>query len=80
MKVRISNLPDNQEKEHIIELLKKYGKIQGLRIVDDRYTQNNLIIVFVEFLDAQKAKLALKELNNLVINNLQIEAKEVLNQ
>lgn len=79
MKVRISNLPDNQEKEHIRELLKKYGKIKGLRIIPDRYTHNNLIIVFVEFLDYQKAKLALKELNNLVINNIQIEAKEALN-
>lgn len=80
MKVRIANLPDNQEKDHIRELLKKYGKIKGLRIVPDRYTPNNLIIVFVEFLDIQKAELALKELNNLVINNLNVEAKEVLNQ
>lgn len=79
MKVRISNLPDNQEKEHIRELLKKYGKIKVLRIIPDRYTPNNLIIVFVEFLDYQKAKFALKELNNLVINNIQIEAKEALN-
>ena len=80
MKVRISNLPDNQEKQHIRELLKKYGKIKGLRIIRDRYTPNNLIIVFVEFLDFQKAEIALKELNNLVINNIQVEAKEVLNQ
>lgn len=80
MKVRISNLPDNQSKEHITELLKKYGKIKGLRIVTDRYTPNNLIIVFVEFLDGQKANLALEELNKLVINNIEIEAKEVLNQ
>lgn len=79
MKVRICNLPDNQEKEHIKELLKKYGKIKGLRIIPDRYTVNNLVIVFVEFLDEQKASLALKELNDLVINNIQIEAKLVEN-
>lgn len=80
MKVRISNLPDNQEKEHIRELLKKYGKIKGLRIVTDRYTAFNLIIVFVEFLDEQKGLLAIKELNELVINGIQIEVKLIMNQ
>lgn len=80
MKVRISNLPDSQGKEHIQDLLKKYGKTQGLRIISDRYTANNLIIVFVEFLDEKKGNLAIKELNNLVVNNIKIEVKLTENQ
>jgi len=80
MKVRISNLPSFNGEEEVRELLKKYGALKELRIIPDRYTQNDLVIVFVEFLNFQKVSLALKELNNLVFDSIKVEAKEIQNQ
>tara|TARA_B100000768_G_C11212428_1_gene346638 strand:- start:805 stop:1047 length:243 start_codon:yes stop_codon:yes gene_type:complete len=79
MTIRISNLSDNTTKEDILLLLRKYGGLANLRLIPDRYSVEDLVIVYAEFMDAEKGAKALKELNGLEINGEKIVVKEVEN-
>jgi len=79
MTIRISNLSDSITKEDILLLLRKYGGIANLRLIPDRYSVEDLTIVYAEFMDAKKGALALVELNGIEVNGDKIVVKEVEN-
>ena len=79
MTIRISNLSESTTKEDILFLLRKYGGIANFRLIPDRYSVEDLVIVYAEFMDAKKGTQALKELNGLEINGERILVKETEN-
>lgn len=58
-------------------LLEKYGEISNFRMIGDRYTPKNLVIVYVDVLNDAMANRAIKELNELRIDGEKIIAKVV---
>lgn len=79
MTIRISNIVDSVDKEDMLGMLKKYGEIENFRLIPDRYTAKNLVIVFVDILDKKRGAIALKDFNELVIDEEQLKAKIIEN-
>jgi RNA recognition motif-containing protein len=77
MTIRISNVSDSIKEEEFLDLLKKYGEISTFRMIEDRYTPKNLVIVYVDILDEKMADLAIQEFNELIVEGEKINAKVV---
>lgn len=74
MKIRISNISSDVNEVEFLDLLKKYGKISNFRMIEDRYTEKSLAIVYVDVLDEKMAKRAIQELNKLVFSGEKIHS------
>lgn len=79
MKIRISNLVDKVRNEDILKILQKYGPILEVRIIEDRYTPKNLVIVLATIQNKEKGLKAIKELNGMIFFDEIIEVKQVIN-
>jgi hypothetical protein len=79
MTLRFSNLADSTTREDIQLLLRKYGGLANLRLIPDRYSVEDLVIVYAEFMDSKKGAQALEELNGMEINGEAILVKEAEN-
>lgn len=74
MTIRISNISSDVNEVEFLDLLKKYGKISNFRMIEDRYTEKSLAIVYVDVLDEKMAKRAIQELNELVFSGEKIHS------
>lgn len=79
MKIRISNLVDKVRNEDILKILQKYGPILEVRIIEDRYTSKNLVIVLATIQNKEKGLKAIKELSGMIFFDEIIEVKQVIN-
>lgn len=77
MTIRISNIRDSVKEKEFLDLLKKYGEISNFRMIEDRYTPKNLVIVYVDILADKMANTAIQEFNELIIDGEKFIAKVV---
>ena len=79
MNIRISNLIDSTTEDDLIVLMQKYGSPSEMRIVTDRYTAKDLIIVYLKLEDEVKAAKAIAELHGKDIGGEVIKVVESIN-
>jgi len=79
MTIRISNISETVKEKDFLDLLKKYGEISNFRMIPDRYTPKNLVIVYVDVSDEKMANKVIEEFSELTIEGERISAKAVVN-
>jgi RNA recognition motif-containing protein len=75
MKIFIANFPFDLTEEDICDLFKIFGEVVACKMVKDPDSGKSKGYGFVEFRDAERAKLAMKEMDGVRVSGRNVAVK-----
>ena len=73
MNIYIGNLPVATSGDDLRIMFAKFGKVQDVRVVTDRYTRQSKRFGFVKMTDSIEAELAIEALNGIMVAGRRIK-------
>lgn len=76
MKLYVGNVDFKATEDHLGELFAKYGDVDSVKIITDKFTGRSKGFAFIEMNNDEEAKKALESLNGYELNNRGLNVTE----
>lgn len=76
MNIYVGNLDYRVDESDLKEIFEKYGSVNDVKIIKDKYTGQSKGFGFVTMLDSEESKKAISELNGESLENRSIVVNE----